>query len=220
MSIRKKTKPTAWQRRKARAQARSTEPDAKLGTESEMHKMNQICSQAKAASFSARERFRLKQPSEPGDRELVAIYQNARKAVHVCQAKYAATKKAAQLKSRTKGGERIPTISSREHLSDKAAVGYAAAPVLPSRMKLEESQAGLMTAEALGVTPSERRLAKKAAKRARAGELRAQENVRKKHARFLAAQTHRKGDAPYATNKGAGGTTSQRFGAKRAHPLS
>jgi hypothetical protein len=86
----KKAKPTSWQRRKAAKLGTSaagadvpvSKPKKQL-SESKAAELAlwETCAQAKAASSSARERYRLGQPAEPGDDHLAAQYSKARAAL-------------------------------------------------------------------------------------------------------------------------------------------
>ena len=72
----KKKKLTSWQRRKKKEAVQTGEPAAsqKQDDKARAQLLEQRCAAAKTASKDARERFRLGQPAENGDKELADAY--------------------------------------------------------------------------------------------------------------------------------------------------
>uniref|UniRef100_A0A7S0PZ84 Uncharacterized protein n=1 Tax=Coccolithus braarudii TaxID=221442 RepID=A0A7S0PZ84_9EUKA len=177
----KKERPTSWQRRKSRT---SGAPLARRPAVAELIALNLECKRMKDESHSARERFRLKQPAEAGDADIVLAYQRVRDSASSCQQAYKATLQP-KPKRKSKVGslsapDAAPTSPARATVPPGTSATFVATVAVPSppassvAVAIGEAVAGPMTAAALGVTPSERRLAKKAAKRAAVRERKAQ----------------------------------------------
>ena len=169
-AAKKKGRPTSWQRRKQKVGAISKKPEKPIAV------LQRAVEEAKAMSQGARDRFRRFLPAEEGDAELAQAYSAAKAALN------------AFIQSQSETTPNPPTAAtqaarSKEPMEEvkKKSVTPAErsqrnlAPVAPAvSTSLETSERktsairnpNSFTAADLGVSVEERRLAKKAAKRA------------------------------------------------------
>eukprot|EP00965_Chrysotila_dentata_P048811 1619560-Pleurochrysis_carterae.AAC.4 len=219
----RRKKPTSWQRRRSKSPADSRSLKVAMGKEE--RKLITACADAKSASWQARERHRLKLPAEDGDADLVAAYQSARvalqtfrdskpqvppkRAAHASQQKE--SDKAANETKDSEGASGSPadsrgavllerTRKSSRHGSGDLNKGHERmAPLgVVQRRQGKAAAPVLMSAELLGVDPKERRMAKKAARRAerKAKSARVKEMLRRQRARRGREVTGRKEAEP------------------------
>lgn len=156
-SPRKKRRLTSWQRRKKEAAVAkpATEQGKRLKT------LQAELAEAKAASQDARDRYRLHQAAEHGDAQLVARYSEAKKAFR----DFMNSRKSEEVQPDARKPKEAPQETRVTEASDAKSC----------RPKRQAAAGGancvsVFTAEALGVSPEERRLAKKAAKKAAKGQ--------------------------------------------------
>ncbi|KAL1511803.1 hypothetical protein AB1Y20_005089 [Prymnesium parvum] len=170
-SKRKKSKPPSWQRRKKKKLSSAPVPSAPATS---IATLQLDLAEAKAASQGARDRFRLHQPPLDGDEELAARYSAAKKALHdFMRVRDAAKPKpTAAAHEQTQAEPAAPREKKVRFSSEaKKVISHEGSSDESKRGKRKVSAGGpdcvsVYTAEALGVSPEERRLAKKAAKKA------------------------------------------------------